>query len=239
MSDPPLIRVVIVDKHSLSRQAMKAALGDTDDLSIVGEASRAVEALALCRNVHPDVAIMSAGAGNGEELRATESISKNIPACKVLMLTDDEDDRLLVNSVQAGASGYLSHESPLSDLIEAVRALHRGEVLIPPRMLSRLLTTLVYRRKDQDDALRKAARLTSREREVLAILAAGGNNNKIAEALVISPQTARTHVRNLLIKLELHSRLEAAAFATKIDLVERSQGGQVPAPPGSSRSSLV
>jgi DNA-binding NarL/FixJ family response regulator len=218
---------------------MRTALEDTEDLNIVGEAPVAREALALCKRVHAEVVIINTEADTREGLRATESISKNVPACQVLILTDDEDENLLLKAVQAGASGYLSHESPLSDLIGAVRALYRGETLIPPRMLRGLLTSLVYRQRDQDEAMRKIARLTSRERQVLEIVAAGGNNEKIAQTLVISPQTARTHIRNLLIKLELHSRLEAAAFASKIGMVENlpADGGQRPPPNG--RSALV
>jgi two-component system NarL family response regulator len=239
MTDSTLVRVVIVDGHSLSRQAMRTALEDTEDLDIVGEASIAGDALALCKRAHPEVVIINTEADTKEGLRATESISRSIPACQVLILTDDEDQNLLLKAVQAGASGYLSHESPLSDLIAAVRALYRGETLIPPRMLRGLLKSLVYRQRDQDEAMRKLARLTSREREVLRILAAGGNNNKIAETLFISPQTARTHIRNLLIKLELHSRLEAAAFATRIGLLENVSPGQEPKPPPIGLSTLV
>lgn len=231
-----LIRVVLVDVHSLSRQAMKTALEDTEDLNIVGEASAAGDALALCKHVRPEVVIINTETDAREGLRATESISKTLPACPVLILTDEEDENLLLRAVQAGASGYLSHESPLSDLIAAVRALYRGETLIPPRMLRGLLTSLVYGQRGQDEAIRKVTRLTSREREVLRIVAAGANNNKIAETLVISPQTARTHIRNLLIKLELHSRLEAAAFATKIGMLENPEPDRTlkPRPPGKS-----
>ena len=203
---------------------MRAALEEVAIFTVVGEAHVARESLALCQRVAPDVAIINME-GHGDWLRAAESISENIHGCDVLVLTDVEDEALLVKAVQAGATGYLSHGCSLTDLIEAVQALYRGEVLIPPRMLRGLLMTLLSGRRHQDDALRKAARLTTREREVLAMLGAGGNNDTIAAALVISPQTARTHVRNLLIKLELHSRLEAAAFATKIGLEDDFEAG--------------
>src|SRR5919106_687622 len=115
------------------------------------------------------------------------------------------------DGLEAGASGYLTKESPLAELIDAARAIHRGETLIPRRMLGALLARLIRRRREQDEALRRMSKLTRREKEVLALLAGGGDNDAIAQALVISPQTARTHIQNVLGKLGVHSRLEAAA----------------------------
>jgi len=106
----------------------------------------------------------------------------------------------------------LTKESPLSELIYASRAIDRGETVVPPRMLGPLLTRLIHRRSERDDAMRRVSLLTRREREVLALLAEGADNGGIAAALVISPETARTHIQNVLNKLGVHSRLEAAAF---------------------------
>src|ERR671918_729742 len=103
----------------------------------------------------------------------------------------------------------------LTDLIDAIRAVHRGDTLIPARMLGDLLGRLIDRRQQQSDAVRRIGRLTTREREVLNLLAQGGDNDTIAQALVISPQTARTHIQNVLVKLGVHSRLEAAALAIR------------------------
>jgi DNA-binding NarL/FixJ family response regulator len=127
----------------------------------------------------------------------------------------DEDCRRLVDLLDAGANGYLTREAPLAELIDATRAIHRGETLIPPRMLGPLLSALLHRRKEQDHAHDRLSRLTRREREVLALLASGADNESIAGVLVISPQTARTHIQNILGKLSVHSRLEAAAFVTQ------------------------
>jgi DNA-binding NarL/FixJ family response regulator len=133
----------------------------------------------------------------------------------VLVLGSNEDYRRLVDLLDAGASGYLTKEAPLADLIHATRAVHHGDTLVPPRMLGPLLTGLLRRRKEQDRAYDRVARLTRREREVLALLAEGADNEGIARVLVISPQTARTHIQNIFGKLSVHSRLEAAAFVTQ------------------------
>src|SRR5207247_3996261 len=142
-------------------------------------------------------------------------ISLKVPDCRVIVFSAQEDEQVLVEALEAGASGYLSKGSPLANLIEATRAVHRGEALIPPRMLGAVLRRLIVRRRERDEALKRMARLTRREREVLALVARGEDNDGIAQHLVISPETARTHIQNVLGKLGVHSRLEAAAFVTQ------------------------
>jgi DNA-binding NarL/FixJ family response regulator len=137
------------------------------------------------------------------------------PECKVVVLADVEDHELLIEALEAGASGFLTKGSPLSELIDAARRVQRGEVLIPPRLLGPLLGRLIRRRREQDQAYRQMSKLTKREKEILALLSDGADNNAIAQALVISPGTARTHVQNVLTKLGVHSRLEAAAFVIR------------------------
>jgi DNA-binding NarL/FixJ family response regulator len=114
--------------------------------------------------------------------------------------------------MQAGASGYLTKATPLAQLIEATRAVLRGETIVPPAMLGDLLSQLIQSRERQNDVLRKLSRLTRREREVLALLVEGADNDLVAQRLVISPETARTHIQNILSKLDVHSRLEALAL---------------------------
>jgi two-component system nitrate/nitrite response regulator NarL len=135
-----------------------------------------------------------------------------VPQSRILILGTNEDCAGLISVLDAGASGYLTRSSPLAELIEATRVIHRGDTLIPPRMLGPLLNTLLRRKKQQDEAYGRLAKLTRREREVLALLVDGANNEDIARILFISTQTARTHIQNILTKLSVHSRLEAAAF---------------------------
>jgi DNA-binding NarL/FixJ family response regulator len=138
----------------------------------------------------------------------------------VIVFSGQEDERVLLEALEAGAAGYLSKESPLAELIEATRAVHRGEALVPPRMLGAVLQRLIQRRRERDAALRRLGGLTRREREVLGWLAQGADNDEIARHLVISPETARTHIQNLLGKLGAHSRLEAAAFVIQNGVME-------------------
>src|SRR5439155_2835917 len=139
------------------------------------------------------------------------------------------NEATLVGALEAGASGYLTKARPLAELIDATRALRRGETHIPPGMMAALLSGLIHRRRDQDQALRRLGNLTRREREVLVQLSAGADNLGIAEKLVISPETARTHVQNIISKLGVHSRLEAVALVSQNGLREELEG-----PPRSS-----
>jgi DNA-binding NarL/FixJ family response regulator len=122
--------------------------------------------------------------------------------------------------LEAGAAGYMSRSSALSDLIDAARSLHRGEAVVPGPLLRSVLGRLVRRRRERDVALRLLADQTPREREVLALLASGADNDGIALRLVISPETARTHIQRVLGKLGVHSRIEAASFVARTGLAE-------------------
>jgi DNA-binding NarL/FixJ family response regulator len=140
-----------------------------------------------------------------------------------VLLADREDEDLLIGALEAGASGFLSKSAPLGELIQAARRVRDGEVLIPPRLLGPLLFRLIRRRREQNDAMRQVSKLTGREKEILALLTGGADNNGIAQALVISPGTARTHIQNVLSKLGVHSRLEAAAFVIRNGILEELQ----------------
>lgn len=209
------IKILLADSQSLFREAVKVVLENEPGLEVVAEAGDGLEAVAEAERARPNVALVDLNLPNCDGIRASYLIGEQVPECRILVLADEEDERSLVDAVEAGASGYLTKESPLAELIEAARAVHSGDTLIPRRMLGPLLARLIQRRREQDGALRKTARLTRREREVLAMLAEGADNDAIAQALVISPQTARTHIQNVLNKLGVHSRLEAAAFVVQ------------------------
>lgn len=213
------VRILVADSLGLFREAVRTVLEEEADLRVVGVAADGMQAVAEAERMRPDLAFVEAGLPNCDGIRATRLITERVPECRVLVLTEAEDDTILIKSVQAGARGYLTKESPLSELIEAARAMHRGETRIPRRMLGSLLDRLVTRLDEKDVALQMTARLTSRERQVLALVARGADNEAIAQALVISPQTARTHVGNIMGKLGVHTRLEAAAFVTQNGLL--------------------
>jgi two-component system, NarL family, response regulator NreC len=224
MADDDVIRVLLADEQSLFRDAVKVVLSSESDLVVVGEAGDGLQAVAEAERVQPDIALLDASLPNCDGIRATQQISLKVPDCRVIVFSAQEDERILVQALEAGASGYLSKGAPLADLIEATRAVHRGEALIPPRMLGALLQRLIHRRRERDDALRRMAKLTRREREVLALVAQGADNDAIAQDLVISPETARTHIQNVLGKLDVHSRLEAAAFVTQNGILDDLAG---------------
>jgi DNA-binding NarL/FixJ family response regulator len=186
-----------------------------------------LHAVAEAERSRPNLALVEANLPNCDGVRAARLIRERVPGCRVLVLSEEEDEGILIDSIRAGASGYLTKESPLEDLIDAARVMHRGEALIPGRLLAQLLPRLVRRQEEQDRAVRQVYSLTRRERQVLALLAEGADNDRIAQALVISPQTARTHIQRLLGKLGFHSRLEAAAFVMRTGIHDELVGATV------------
>jgi DNA-binding NarL/FixJ family response regulator len=220
MVEPVQVRVLLADAHSLFREALSAALAGQPDLAVVAEAEDGLEAVGEATRMEPEVAVLDADLPNCEGVRAARLIRERVPGCRVVLLASEEEQDTLADAIDAGVNAYLTKASPLADLVDAIRAVHRGDTLVPARMLGGLLDRLVNRRREQSDAVRRMGRLTPREREVLALLAQGGDNDSIARDLVISPQTARTHIQNVLVKLGVHSRLEAAAVAIRNGLLD-------------------
>lgn len=213
VAEPDLIlRVLLADEQALFREVVRMALQSQPDIRVVAEAADGVQAVAEAERTGPDVAVLDAELPNCDGIRATALIRERVPDCRVLLISRDQSDWILAKGLEAGATGYLTKESRLAELIDATRAIRRGETLIPQNMLQPLLGRLIRGHKERDEALRRIARLSRREREVLALLGEGADNSSIAGRLVISPETARTHIQNLIAKLGLHSRLEAAAF---------------------------
>jgi DNA-binding NarL/FixJ family response regulator len=146
---------------------------------------------------------------------ATRRIKEVSPSTKVVVMTAHDEDRLMVEAVEAGASGFLSKDEAADEVLSAVKAAADGEVLIDPDTLTRLLAQVAQEREEERDARKLLGDLTEREREILGLLAQGVRNEDIAKQLYISPQTVQTHVRNILGKLRVHSKLEAVAFAVR------------------------
>lgn len=209
------ISVLLADKHSLFRESVRAVLEREPDIRVVAEAKDGFEAVSQWRRARPHVSVIGSALSGQDALEAAGEIKQESPDAGVLLLSDGDDPEILMAGLEAGANGYLSKECPLTELVEAIRAVANGDTMIPGRMLRDLLTRLMDRRREHSDALVRMARLTRREKEVLALLAEGADNMRIAQHLVISPQTSRTHIQNVLGKLEVHSRLEAAAFVVQ------------------------
>jgi DNA-binding NarL/FixJ family response regulator len=213
------IRILIADGHALFRQALRSILEAEPDFDVVAEASDVGQVLSEAGRATPDVVLLDESLAVGSVGHTASLLHGSVPGCQIVVLASDEDDAELLAAVEAGVTGFITKNVGLGELLEGTRLVHEGQALIPPTMLRTLLTTLRERRLREREALLRISQLTTREREVLELLASGAKNRAIAKALMISPDTARTHVQNILGKLGLHSRLEAARFARQTELV--------------------
>jgi DNA-binding NarL/FixJ family response regulator len=212
MSDEP-IRVLLADDHRLMREGTAALFNADDRLEVVGLASDGGEALELAKRRDPDVVLLDLNMPGVGGLEACAALRAGDSPPEVLMLTVSDDEPDLYAALRVGASGYLLKDMSPSELIEAVLAVARGEPRIAPEMASRMLAELG---RGPEAAPRDPLEsLSDREREVLALMADGLRNREIAERLVISEATVKTHVRHVLEKLRLRNRAEAAAFAAR------------------------
>ena len=211
------VTLLICDDHKILTDALATVVGLDDTLEMVAPPVHDPEdAIELCTAQLPDVVLMDiVFKGGMSGIDATRKIKEVSPSTKVVIMTAHDDDRLLVEAVEAGASGFLGKDEAAEELLSAAKAAAEGEVLIDPGTLTRLLAQVSRERAEQRDAQMLLNDLTEREREILQLLAEGMRNDDIATKLFISPQTVQTHVRNILGKLRVHSKLEAVAFAVK------------------------
>jgi DNA-binding NarL/FixJ family response regulator len=211
------VTLLICDDHKVLTDALATVVGLDDTLHLVAPpVHTAEEAIDLCSEHLPDVVLMDIELKGGMSgIEATRRIKETSPSTKVVIMTAHDDDRQLVEAVEAGASGFLGKDEAANELLSAAKAAAEGEVLIEPETLARLLPQVAREREAQRDAMLLLNDLTDREREILSLLAEGMRNDDIAQKLYISPQTVQTHVRNILGKLRVHSKLEAVAFAVK------------------------
>ena len=215
------IRILIADDHELFRRGLRMVLDDEDGIDVVGEAGDGQTAVDIAREEVPDVVVMDVRMPMLSGIEATREIKEELPHCKILMLTisDEEDD--LYQAIKAGANGYLLKEISIDEIGNAVRSVHGGQSLISPSMASKLLNEFASMiKKEEEKQQVPAPRLTPREMEVLQHVAKGMNNREIAKALFISENTVKNHVRNILEKLHLHSRMEAVVYAVREKLLE-------------------
>jgi two-component system, NarL family, response regulator LiaR len=211
------IRVLLVDDHTVVRRGLRLVFELEDDLEVVGEAADGREALAQVAALRPDVVVMDLLMPGTNGVEATRAIRATFPDVEVVALTSVLEDRMVVDAVEAGASGYLLKETRPDELFEAVRAAARGEVRLDPRAQQRLMREL---RRPAAPADARAA-LTERETEVLQLLARGATNKSIAQSLGVGEATVKSHVSSLLAKLGLKSRTQAALHALREGWVSR------------------
>ena len=215
------IRLMIADDHELFRRGLRMVLEDEDDIEVIDEAGDGEAAVEMAREHAPDVVVMDVRMPGLTGIQAARRIKEEEPGTKILVLTisDEEDD--LYEAIKAGANGYLLKEISIDEIAHAVRSVHSGQSLISPSMASKLLDefSAMIKKEEQKEEV-PAPRLTPREMEVLEHVAQGMNNREIAKALFISENTVKNHVRNILEKLHLHSRMEAVVYAVREKLLE-------------------
>jgi DNA-binding NarL/FixJ family response regulator len=214
------ITVLVVDDHELVRRGLRAFLNGEPDIEVVGEAAGGAEALDLLALMdsegrHPDVIVMDLQMTPVDGIESTREVRARYSDIEVVALTSFAEEERVHAALEAGASGYLLKDSDADDVAAAVRAAHRGELKLDPLVARRLMSSLREGRGDDP-----TADLTSRELDVLRLVASGKANKQIAGELAISERTARTHVSRILRKLGLSSRTQAALWAVREGLVE-------------------
>src|SRR5919204_31034 len=215
------LRVMIVDDHALFRRGLEMVLQSEDDLMLVGEASDGEEAVEKAQELMPDVVLMDVRMPKRSGIEAAGHIKDLLPHAKILMLTISDDEGDLYDAIKAGAAGYLLKEIPIEEVADAIRSVWAGQSRISPSMASKLLTEFAAMSKASDERPQMPApRLTEREMEVLKLVAQGLNNRDIAKKRYISENTVKNHIRNILEKLHLHSRMEAVVYAVREKMIE-------------------
>ena len=211
--------MLVVDDHALFRDGLVRALKGESDLEIVGEAVDGLDAIERAAELQPDVVLMDVRMPGATGIEATRRIRAAQPSTKIVMLTVSDDEEDLFASVRAGATGYVLKDGSPAEIAGAVRAATAGQSVISPSMAARLVAefnVLSGRLEAENDG----RRLTTRELEVLRLIARGLSNKDIASELVIAENTVRNHVRNILEKLQVRSRVEAAMYAVREKLVD-------------------
>ncbi len=215
------LRVMVVDDHALFRRGLEMVLGGEPDLDLVGEASDGQEAIEKAQELMPDVVLMDVRMPRRSGIEATAQIRDLLPHVKILMLTISDEESDLYDAIKAGASGYLLKEIPIEEVAHAIRSGLAGQSRISPSMGSKLLTEFAaMSQATEERPPMPAPRLTDREMEVLRLVAQGLNNRDIAKQLYISENTVKNHIRNILEKLHLHSRMEAVVYAVREKMIE-------------------
>lgn len=220
-SEPDMIGVLIVDDDVVLAEALSLVLEREADIRVVGLAHSGAEATAAAEQARPDVVLMDFHLPDMTGAEATRAVCQRLPAVQVVMLTMDGDDRTLLAAVEAGAAGYLLKSRGVSQVVEVVRRAAAREALFPADLLARVMTAMREQQRRDDQRSGLAERLTARELEILELMAQGLDTRALAERLVVSPTTVRTHVQSVLAKLEVHSRLEAVARAVELGILRR------------------
>ncbi|GAA3479827.1 MULTISPECIES: response regulator transcription factor [Streptomyces] len=205
-----IIRVLLVDDHQVVRRGLRTFLEIQDDIEVVGEAADGAEGVARSEELRPDVVLMDIKMPGTDGIEALRKLRELDNPAKVLIVTSFTEQRTVVPALRAGASGYVYKDVDPEALAGAIRSVHAGHVLLQPEVAGALLA-----QEDSGTGTGRGSTLTEREREVLGLIADGRSNREIARALVLSEKTVKTHVSNILMKLDLADRTQAALWAVR------------------------
>jgi DNA-binding NarL/FixJ family response regulator len=212
------LRVVIVDDHDLFRTGLRNLL-EEQGVQIIGEAASGTEAVRIVRELAPDVVVMDLNMPGMGGVDATRHITAIAPLTRVVMLTISEEDSDVMDAILAGACGYLLKDSSIQDLMAGIRAASLGESLISPNIAAKVLQRVRATSTQPEIANTIRAELSDREIEVLKLIANGKDNGVIAAELHISPKTVKNHISNILMKLQIDNRIQAAVYAVRSGIV--------------------
>jgi DNA-binding NarL/FixJ family response regulator len=212
-------RVLLVDDHDLFRTGLRNLLEEQGDVQIVGECDNGTDALRGVRELAPDVVVMDLNMPGISGVEATRQISMVAPLTRVLVLTISDQDSDVMDAIIAGACGYLLKDASIAELVQGIQAAAVGESLVSPTIASKVLQRVRSSSSSQRDADVIRSELSDREIQVLKLIANGKDNAMIAGELHISPKTVKNHISNILMKLQIENRIQAAVYAVRSGLV--------------------
>lgn len=224
-----MTRVLIADDDNLMRAGLVELLSNDPAIEILGQASTGREAVDRARHLEPDVVLMDVRMPDLDGIAATRELSRTAPESKVLILTTFEQDDYIFGALRAGASGFLLKRTRPEDLIAAVHTVAAGDSLLSPSVTRRVIDRMAQQSAPVFDHIRRLDELTPRETEVLELIARGLSNREIASALTVEESTIRTHVKHILMKLDLRDRVQAVIFAYETGLTD-ARGGHAERP---------
>lgn len=211
------LRILIVDDHTMFRQGLRVLLEEAPDLTIVGEAGDGFEAIEKTRALRPDIVLMDIRMPGCDGIQVASTLRHELPEVKVIILAVDiADSSLVYRAIRSGALGYVSKHNRIEELVHAIRQVARGEAVLTPQSLTSLVTLLREAPDVSTSRVPMLERLSAREQEVLNLLAQGKSNRDIANALCVTEGTVRAHIHNVLDKLHLSNRVQAATYALGI-----------------------